>query len=906
MEAAAESQEVNFSIGQKVKVAGFLATVRFIGSTEFAPALWVGVELDAAIGKNDGSVQGVRYFTCDSSHGLFVRPSVVKLLDDGSDSSPPSPSSARRVFGGRGANIVGFDVRGYSKGASTGDHPSDDDVDEVPVHKTNSRRGGVSAEVHEEHAWERPQHEKTMQEQKQLMQVLLHSHDSKLKMLFGNLSNEGLQKVVEAMFVKNVKCDEAIIRLGDEEADFFYIVKTGKFDIFAPRKIQKADGDSSTSSPQLVKVFEAEPGFCFGEAALLYNAPRSGTIVATEDSSVWSLDRKSFRTLTTRSQKEKFDEYRDFLRRCDVFHELNEEQIASLAEVVGEEDFSDNEAILVQGERDNNMFVILRGEAVACIKGEQGEVEVKTYGAGDFFGEIALLMGEPRKASVYAKGNLTCILITKSIFDRVLGPLRDFLKNNMAKYEKYQEAIDHGGAMHVEEQEEKSPERRESKQVEVFDGSMAAAPARQKLVRKNDRAQTVVVKTQIPLAAEDDDEEEEKEESTSMTRVNTMAATQRPSGKPAQTLAERLEEDWGKPQLVAPAEAFRVAESKFTAFGGMRRGEKFKNDKLLVTRTEVPCERQDLEEVYRWAGPSWLKGQTMMSALCQKGQKAANDPTPNQDNYFALHVGGGIGLYGVCDGHGPFGHLVSFRLVQSLPHLLTTSPHWGKDWEKCLKEGFLAAQQDMLALASAEGINLEASGAACSVLVFEGPAIHVAHIGDAGCMVASWNRRDSRLLYGTEDHKPNSPGERERLEAAGSEVREVDVDSFRIYIPGTKFPGLTMSRAFGDTACGGVIQEPQYHQLFIQPEDEVYAIVASDGIWEFIDYAKAVDLTAKKLRLKGPRESLQYLLEASRKRWATYCEDYCDDITALMIQWNVVVKGSESTTNYEFSCRRPE
>ena len=33
-----------------------------------------------------------------------------------------------------------------------------------------------------------------------------------------------------------------------------------------------------------------------------------------------------------------------------------------------------------------------------------------------------------------------------------------------------------------------------------------------------------------------------------------------------------------------------------------------------------------------------------------------------QDNYFAHHVGP-IGLYGVCDGHGPFGHLVSFRLV---------------------------------------------------------------------------------------------------------------------------------------------------------------------------------------------------------------------------------------------------
>merc|ERR1712151_884019 len=72
------------------------------------------------------------------------------------------------------------------------------------------------------------------------------------------------------------------------------------------------------------------------------------------------------------------------------------------------------------------------------------------------------------------------------------------------------------------------------------------------------------------------------------------------------------------------------------------------------------------------------------------------------------------------------------------------------------------------------------------------------------------------------------------LEAAGSEVREVDPEHFRIYQAGSVFPGLTMSRAFGDTACAGVLQEPSYQQFFMQPEDELYAIIASDGIWEFI------------------------------------------------------------------------
>eukprot|EP00913_Durusdinium_trenchii_P032514 g30440.t1 len=88
------------------------------------------------------------------------------------------------------------------------------------------------------------------------------------------------------------------------------------------------------------------------------------------------------------------------------------------------------------------------------------------------------------------------------------------------------------------------------------------------------------------------------------------------------------------------------------------------------------------------------------------------------DNYFAHHVGP-IGLYGVCDGHGPFGHLVSFRLVQSLPHFIASNPNWGEDWGLCLKEAFLAAQKELIEFAAREGFNLEASGAAGSVLIFE-------------------------------------------------------------------------------------------------------------------------------------------------------------------------------------------
>jgi len=308
------------------------------------------------------------------------------------------------------------------------------------------------------------------------------------------------------------------------------------------------------------------------------------------------------------------------------------------------------------------------------------------------------------------------------------------------------------------------------------------------------------------------------------------------------------------------------------------------------------------EETCHWVGETKLKSLTDVAVVCQKGQKSASDPTPNQDNYFVHHVGN-VAMYGVCDGHGPFGHLVSFRLVQTLPHHLQTSQYFGKDWEACTKEAFLAAQADLEKFCGEHDINIEASGAAGSVLILEEQTVHIAYIGDARIMLGSWNRRDSRLIYVTEDHKPNLPAEKARLEAAGSEVRELDPDNHRIYLPGQNFPGLTMSRAFGDMACKGVSREPEYHKFQMQPIDEWYAIVASDGIWEFISGEEACTMTAKKLRLKGPRETLHFIVNASRKRWEHCCGDYCDDITGIMVQWNSQQK-REDDSNHALTVKR--
>lgn len=66
-------------VGSLVEVIGkgHRGTVAYIGNTLFASGKWVGVILEEPKGKNDGTVQGKRYFTCQENHGIFVRQSQV-------------------------------------------------------------------------------------------------------------------------------------------------------------------------------------------------------------------------------------------------------------------------------------------------------------------------------------------------------------------------------------------------------------------------------------------------------------------------------------------------------------------------------------------------------------------------------------------------------------------------------------------------------------------------------------------------------------------------------------------------------------------------------------------------------------------------------------------------------------
>ncbi|KAI1427583.1 dynactin [Xylaria sp. FL1777] len=98
------------AVGQHIRLSDSRnAIVRFVGQTHFAVGDWVGVELEDDSGKNDGAVQGERYFDCPPGRGMFVRPTTVTVLQAapaasktaapirrGSRTSTVAPSAAGR------------------------------------------------------------------------------------------------------------------------------------------------------------------------------------------------------------------------------------------------------------------------------------------------------------------------------------------------------------------------------------------------------------------------------------------------------------------------------------------------------------------------------------------------------------------------------------------------------------------------------------------------------------------------------------------------------------------------------------------------------------------------------------------------------------------------------------------
>lgn len=104
------------------------------------------------------------------------------------------------------------------------------------------------------------------------------------------------------------------------------------------------------------------------------------------------------------------------LGEVPLFAGLSRRHLRRVAGLAREVRFHDGSPIVRAGDEGETFYVLLDGEAVVSRKGLGGV----RLGPGSFFGEMALLDGGPRSATLTARGDVVCLAITRARFLRLL------------------------------------------------------------------------------------------------------------------------------------------------------------------------------------------------------------------------------------------------------------------------------------------------------------------------------------------------------------------------------------------------------------------------------------------------------------------------------------------------------
>ena len=248
--------------------------------------------------------------------------------------------------------------------------------------------------------------------------------------IFNSLDKKDLEVVINAMEEKRYKLNENVITQG-EDGDCLYIVETGLlkcYKIFKP-------GDP----PKFLKNYES--GDSFGELALLYNCPRAATIVcSSEESILWSLDRETFNNIVKEAAQKKREKYENFLKNVDILSTIDSYELGQICDSLKDGIYKKDDYIIKEGELGDVFYIIEEGTCNATKTVEPGKPEsvINTLKEGDYFGERALIRGEPRYANIIVTSETAKVIsLDRRSFTRLLGPIMDILKRNIDKYQTY-------------------------------------------------------------------------------------------------------------------------------------------------------------------------------------------------------------------------------------------------------------------------------------------------------------------------------------------------------------------------------------------------------------------------------------------------------------------------------------
>jgi len=117
------------------------------------------------------------------------------------------------------------------------------------------------------------------------------------------------------------------------------------------------------------------------------------------------------------------------LKGVELFHGLTEEELRSLATRLKVAPFVRGEVLTKQGAEAHWLYIIIKGSAEAHLTIDGHTENVGSLGEGEFFGEMGMMMGERRTATVAALSDMVCYRLDKSAFQDIISRRPEIAEN---------------------------------------------------------------------------------------------------------------------------------------------------------------------------------------------------------------------------------------------------------------------------------------------------------------------------------------------------------------------------------------------------------------------------------------------------------------------------------------------
>ena len=287
-----------------------------------------------------------------------------------------------------------------------------------------------------------------------------------------------------------------------------------------------------------------------------------------------------------------------------------------------------------------------------------------------------------------------------------------------------------------------------------------------------------------------------------------------------------------------------------------------------------------------------------VASLSQAGKGEDGFTKVNQDSFLVLQNEYNLkdfNVFCVMDGHGVNGHLVSRFVTKYFTTFFKKNKKMNssnsnedqifyrlkKNDFDILKRAYRHAERD---IEKNSDIDANFSGTTC-VMVFQvGNRLLCGNVGDSRAILV----KGDKVIPLSIDQKPDDPEESKRIKENGGEISQYEEDGeksgpFRVWQKGEVYPGIAMSRSIGDFIATklGVIPEPKFIEEKID-KDTKFIIVASDGIWEFLDNDAVKNITMPYYEKNDPDGACKELIKRATEFWNQ--EDIVvDDITCIVV-----------------------